>query len=145
MQAEPPSGSRQLPEPRVAAVDSPMTATPKAAGRVALRGSLLIQCEKRIAERRSVGRHLGYSIFANPAWDMLLDLYRAALRQEQISISSLALASNVPATTARRCIDSMLADKLVRYRPDPTDRRRVFIAITSSGFEALTKIFDDEI
>jgi len=103
----------------------------------------LVACEKRIAERRSVGRHLGFSICANPAWDMLLDLYRAALLGQDISISSLALASHVPATTARRCIASMVAAKLVVLRPDPADGRRIYVAITPVGFEALTHIFDD--
>lgn len=110
---------------------------------IALPKARLDECEKRIAERRSVGRHLGFLTFANPAWDMLLDLYRAALLGHDISISSLTLASNVPATTARRCIASMVADKLVSYRPDHADRRRVYVAITSAGADALTHVFDD--
>jgi DNA-binding MarR family transcriptional regulator len=115
----------------------------QAAEQVGLPAARLDQCEKRMAERRRVGRHLGFSTFANPAWDMLLDLYRAALRGHDISISSLTLASNVPATTARRCIEAMEADKLVSYRPDPTDRRRTYVAITYLGFEAMNQVFDE--
>lgn len=121
-----------------------MTGSPQQTARAfALPETHLDACEKRIAERRSVGRHLGFSICANPAWDMLLDLYRAALLGQDISISSLALASHVPATTARRCIASMVAAKLVVFRPDPADGRRIYVAITPAGFEALTHIFDN--
>lgn len=117
--------------------------SPPTVAEFALRSARLDQCEKRIAERRSIGRHLGFAIFANPAWDMLLDLYRATLLGNEIAISSLALASNVPATTARRCIAAMVSDQLVSYRPDPADRRRVYVAITAAGVEALNQVFDD--
>ena len=100
------------------------------------------QCEQRICERRDIGRHLGFDIFSNPAWDMMLDLYRAYLRGQEISISSLALASNVPATTARRSIAAIVEAKLAYYRPDPTDRRRVHIEITPRAVEKLEQIFD---
>jgi len=102
----------------------------------------LSQCEQRICERRDIGRHLGFDIFSNPAWDMMLDLYRAYLRGQEISISSLALASNVPATTARRSIAAIVEAKLAYYRPDPTDRRRVHIEITPRAVEKLEQIFD---
>jgi len=102
----------------------------------------LSQCEQRICERRDIGRHLGFEIFSNPAWDMMLDLYRAFLLGQQISISSLTLASNVPATTARRSIAAIVEAKLAYYRPDPTDRRRVHIEITPRAVEKLELIFD---
>lgn len=101
------------------------------------------QCEQRIMERRSIGRHLGFNIFANPAWDMILDLYRSLLSGHEVSISSLALASNVPPTTARRSIAAMVKADLALYQPDPSDRRRIYVKITPTGVQALRRVFHD--
>jgi DNA-binding MarR family transcriptional regulator len=100
------------------------------------------QCETRIAERRCVGKILGFDLFANPAWDMLLDLYRASLLEREISISSLALASNIPASTARRCIRRLIAANLIAAHADPTDGRRIYVAITSHGVASLDQVLD---
>ena len=42
--------------------------------------------------------------FADPVWDMLLDLYAAHHENRLVSVSSLCIASGVPATTALRWI-----------------------------------------
>lgn len=106
-------------------------------------GYRLHRCERRIAERKCIGKYLDIATFANPAWDMLLDLYRAALSRQKISISSLALASNVPPTTARRCIRTLIKAQLITRQPDPTDGRRIYLTITASGCAALDQIFDE--
>src|SRR3546814_11460790 len=65
----------------------------------ALFGQNLIRC------RRLRDRYFDGDLFADPAWDMLLDLYLAAERNTRpVSISSLCIASAVPAPTALRWI-----------------------------------------
>jgi DNA-binding MarR family transcriptional regulator len=91
--------------------------------------------------RRHRERIIGRELFADPAWDMLLDLYASALEERPVSISSLCLASAVPATTALRQIDSLLAAGLVRRRPDPADRRRRFIRLDELGWRRLNDYF----
>ncbi|NNM77975.1 hypothetical protein HJG53_13790 [Sphingomonas sp. ID1715] len=87
------------------------------------------------AGRRSVGLP---RLFADPAWDMLLDLFVAKAEQRAVSISSVSIASGVPASTAHRWIEALLNQAAVRRRPDPGDRRRIYIEITEPVFEAMS-------
>lgn len=72
-------------------------------------------------------------LFADPAWDMLLDLMHARLNGKQISVSSLCIAARVPATTALRRIGDLVAAGLAVRVKDVTDGRRVFIELTPDG------------
>lgn len=80
-------------------------------------------------------------LFADPAWDMLLDLFAARLEQERVSVSSLCIAAAVPPTTALRHIRTLTDRGLVERRADPHDGRRVFIALTEETADALTRWF----
>jgi hypothetical protein len=46
----------------------------------------------------------GPDLFADPAWDILLDLYAARLEQQRVAVSSLCIAAAVP--QRRRCAGS---------------------------------------
>ncbi len=80
-------------------------------------------------------------LFADPAWDMLLDLLAARLEQERVSVSSLCIASAVPPTTALRWIRTLTDKGFVHRQADPHDGRRVFIALTEETADALTRWF----
>lgn len=80
--------------------------------------------------RRHRDRQLGSDLFADPAWDMLLDLFVNADEQRDISASSLCIAAAVPSTTALRYITMMEKRGMVARRKDPLDNRRVFIFLT---------------
>jgi hypothetical protein len=72
---------------------------------------------------------LGPGWFADPVWDMLLDLFAAELEGRDVSISSLCIAAAVAPTTALRQAGRMEAAGLIGRRPDPADRRRVFLRL----------------
>jgi hypothetical protein len=72
-------------------------------------------------------------LFADPAWDMLLDLMHAQLNGKQISVSSLCIAARVPATTALRRIGDLVGSGLARRVKDVNDGRRVFVELTADG------------
>ena len=80
-------------------------------------------------------------LFADPAWDMLLDLMAARLEQSRVAVSSLCIAAAVPATTALRWIRTLTEHGLFVRRHDPEDGRRVFIELSDSAAEALTAYF----
>ena len=94
-----------------------------------------------MARRADRTKFLPAHLFADPAWDMLLDLYYSDLMQRRITISSLCIASNVPATTALRWIKALQADGLISRQADPLDGRRHFVALTSTGMTAMKAIF----
>lgn len=91
--------------------------------------------------RRMRADFLAGGLFADPAWDMLLDLLAARLEQERVSVSSLCIASAVPPTTALRWIRTLTDDGLVVRQADPHDGRRIFIALADGAAEALTRWF----
>ena len=78
------------------------------------------------------------SLFADPAWDMLLDLMAARLEGTPVAVSSLCIASAVPATTALRWIRTLTDRGLLVRVADPRDGRRVFIDLSEQTARSLT-------
>ncbi|WP_097092460.1 winged helix DNA-binding protein [Novosphingobium sp. Chol11] len=99
------------------------------------------QVRDMLRARRLREDFLPADLFADPAWDMLLDLLAARLEQERVSVSSLCIASAVPPTTALRWIRTLTDKGIVHRQADPHDGRRVFIALTDDTAEALTRWF----
>jgi Winged helix DNA-binding domain len=80
-------------------------------------------------------------LFADPAWDMILDLYAARLEHNRVSVSSLCIAAAVPATTALRWIKALTTSGLFERRADPHDGRRIFVALSDSAAAAMHGYF----
>jgi DNA-binding MarR family transcriptional regulator len=89
--------------------------------------------------RRLRDRHFEPALFADPAWDMLLDLMAADHERRRVAVSSLCIAAMVPPTTALRWIAAMTEQGLFARRPDPDDGRRVFIALTDLARAAMER------
>jgi len=85
-----------------------------------------------IGSRSLRNRHFPSQIFADPAWDILLDLTRAKLEDQQVSVSSVCIAASVPMSTALRWVRQMTDAALLHRWTDPKDRRRDLIALTES-------------
>lgn len=97
-----------------------------------------------IRQRRQRERHFPADMFADPAWDMMLDLYAAHYEGRQdISVSSLCIASAVPATTALRWIKSMTGAGVFARVADPHDGRRIFIRLADATRRELDSYFDN--
>ena len=60
-----------------------------------------------IRARRLREQYFEAELFADPAWDMLLDLTAARAERSRVSVTSLCIASGVPPTTALRWIAQM--------------------------------------
>jgi CheY-like chemotaxis protein len=85
-----------------------------------------------IASRGLRSRFFPSQLFADPAWDILLDLTRAKLDGQLVSVSSVCIAASVPMSTALRWVRQMTESGLLRRWTDPKDRRRDLIALTDS-------------
>ena len=88
--------------------------------------------------RRMRDRFFRSDLFADPAWDMLLDLMAARLEQIQVAVSSLCIAAAVPPTTALRWIKTMCENGMFVRVADPHDGRRVFIALSDEAAAGMT-------
>jgi DNA-binding MarR family transcriptional regulator len=96
-----------------------------------------------IRARRLRTRYFDEELFADPAWDMLLDLLQAELAQHRVPVSSLCIAAAVPPTTALRWIKTMTDAGLFKRRADPHDGRRVFIELSQAASSALRRYFGE--
>jgi len=94
-----------------------------------------------IRARRLRTRYFADHLFADPAWDMLLDLLQAEIAQLRVPVSSLCIAAAVPATTALRWLKTMVDDGLFLRRADPHDGRRVFVELAPLTSAALRRYF----
>ncbi len=95
----------------------------------------------RIGQRRARrlrDQYIRGGLFADPAWDMLLDLMAARLEGNRVAVSSLCIAAAVPATTALRWIRALTERGLFIRSADPQDGRRVYIELHDDVARALT-------
>lgn len=94
-----------------------------------------------IRARRLRSRYFPEELFADPAWDMLLDLLQAEISKLRVPVSSLCIAASVPATTALRWLKTMVQEGLFLRRADPHDGRRVFVELAPDTSQALRRYF----
>jgi hypothetical protein len=88
-----------------------------------------------IRARRLRDQYFGADLFADPAWDILLDLFAAQLEKRKVAVSSLCIAAAVPATTALRWIKTLTDLGLLVRAADPQDGRRVYIELAPKSAE----------
>lgn len=86
------------------------------------------------AQRRKI---FDSELFADPAWDMLLELYALECEGRRISVSKLSLAAGVPCTTTLRWLDKLESESLVVRVADPLDGRRMWVGLSDLGFEKM--------
>ncbi|MEP6982450.1 MAG: MarR family winged helix-turn-helix transcriptional regulator [Sphingomicrobium sp.] len=94
-----------------------------------------------IRARRLRARYFREQMFADPAWDMLLDLLQAEIAQLRVPVSSLCIAAAVPTTTALRWLKTMVSQGIFIRRADPHDGRRVFVELAPWASQALRRYF----
>jgi len=91
--------------------------------------------------RRLRAHYFDQELFADPAWDMLLDLFQAELAHRRVPVSSLCIAAAVPATTALRWMKTMAEKGLIVRHSDPFDGRRVYVELAPDTSRALRCYF----
>lgn len=97
--------------------------------------------ESFIRVRQQRARYLPADLFADPAWDMMLDLLRSEIRGANVTVSDLSLAACVPSSTGLRWIAAMVARGLFVRERDQKDTRRVFIRLSAELSAALRRYF----
>lgn len=98
-----------------------------------------------IARRQARARYFDGELFADPAWDILLDLTAARVERKRVSVTSLCIASGVPPTTALRWIAQMTESGLLERVEDETDRRRAFIQLSDKAADGMARYFAEAV
>jgi len=101
-----------------------------------------VDVRRAIDERRNRDKFFPENLFADPAWDMLLELYAAELGQIRVATASLCAGAAVPPTTALRWISTLERAGLINRRNDPLDGRRIFVALSAKGVSSMEAYFE---
>jgi len=89
--------------------------------------------------RRRRAQYFEPSLFGEPAWDMLLDLFINKALGRRISTTSLCLAADAPQATGLRYIDLLETKGLVQRRSAPDDRRVTLVDLTQQGYRLMRR------
>ncbi len=90
-----------------------------------------------IHARKTRQRYFNSELFADPAWDILLDLAAARLDKKSIPVSSACIAAAVPMSTALRWVREMTSAGLLRRWTDPQDKRRDLLELTDEAMSSM--------
>ncbi len=94
---------------------------------------LVTRAREAYRRRRERERMFETDLFADPAWDMLLDLFVARAEGRPTCISSACIGANVPTTTALRYLDCLCEAGFVRRVRHPTDARSRLVELTDQA------------
>ena len=87
---------------------------------------------------------LGQGLFADPAWNILLDLFLSDEGGRDLSVTAVCIGSRSSAATALRYITLLVERKLIDRIADEHDGRRTYVRLTAKGWNAMVSLFDDE-
>jgi len=96
-----------------------------------------------IRSREKRGSIFSRDIFSDPAWDILLVLFLAELRQHRMTPTQVARTTSTPITTTLRWMETLERKGWIHRRPDPFDRRRLFVELSAQGSAAMHAWLDD--
>lgn len=99
---------------------------------------LLAATRRMVLARRLRAGHVRKALLSEPAWDMLLELLTAHFDGRSVSVSSLALSSMAPQSTALRYIGLMEEGGEIVREPDVKDGLRHFLRLSPTTLVRLT-------
>lgn len=88
-------------------------------------------------------RFFGESLFGDPAWDMLTELYLAQADGGALPETTLALAASVPQSTALRWVDALAAEGWVVRFADRTDPNRTLVRLSDKGRRSMDLVYSE--
>jgi DNA-binding MarR family transcriptional regulator len=81
------------------------------------------------------------SLFAEPSWDIMLDLYAAHLEGRQVTVADACVASSVPSPTALRYIDLLVERGLLVRSGDEGEGGARGVELSAAGKESMQTMF----
>lgn len=98
---------------------------------------LAAYAERLYQERRRRSRYFPEHLFAEPAWDILLDLFVNGVRRRAISITSACIAGGIPATTGLRWLGVLEKEGLLMREISGDDARVTWVHLSQYGMNIM--------
>lgn len=76
---------------------------------------------------------MGSDLLREPAWDIMLDLFRAKLMGREVSIMEASVVGGLPSPTGFRYARRLLTSKVVTECRDGRDRRRSWVELSEEA------------
>lgn len=102
----------------------------------------LLLARRLCAERRLRDRLLEYEQLCDRRWAIMLDLFIAREEKRKIPITSAALATHAPRSTALRHIDAMIANRTLRRYKSDVDGRVWFVELTDEAHHTMARLLE---
>lgn len=85
---------------------------------------------------------LGDGFAADPAWDILLNVYVSSIESQNITATNAGYSGQVPLSTGLRWISLLEANAWLTRINDPIDKRLRILVLTPEGKRRLEAAFD---
>lgn len=89
-------------------------------------------------------RSLGAKVFAEPGWDLLLDLFISRASGRTLSVTAACIGSRVSAGTALRYVSLLCEAGIVERSADESDHRRSFLRLTDRGYDRMIDLLSSQ-
>jgi len=103
----------------------------------------LATARRMVRERLKRNHYFDAGLFADPAWDMMLDLFIAEAEGRETPVMNLCLSSQVPETTTLRWVKTLEHAGIVIRRKDEHDQRRVLVRLSAEAAKAMSGYLDE--
>lgn len=104
---------------------------------------LLSIAQKIYAARRKRDATLPKRIFGEPSWDILLDLFIAAFKGKPVKVSSVCVASAIPAVTGMRWLNVLHQEGLVECLADETPGHISHVKLSDKGLQLMRDLLNE--
>ena len=92
-----------------------------------------------LCARRSRTAVFGPGLFFDPAWDIVLTLYRGQLRGEGVLSSELADSASVTLSTIARWVEELARQGLVEVQPAVSEVKGPIVELSAQGSAAMRR------
>lgn len=98
---------------------------------------------RMVRERLRRAQFFKGELFADPAWDMMLDIFLAEAEGRDTPVMNLCLSSQVPETTTLRWVKTLEHEGIFVRQKDEHDQRRVLVRLSPAAATAMASYLDD--
>jgi hypothetical protein len=111
------------------------------AGASVVQDGMADAARREYRDRRERERVFGPGIAADPAWDILLDLFIARDEGRDVTVFSVSAATAVAEGTILRCIAQLVEAKLIGRGPQSADPPSITLTLTDPAAAMMSDYF----